>query len=422
MTGKEAIEYLDSYYLNVTKPDLNRIITLMNALGNPQKGLRCVHVAGTNGKGSTCAMVERMLREAGYRSGLFTSPHLIRYNERMQICGVPISDEELGEIVSELKPVAESTGLTFCEFEMTTAVGLMWFARKNCDIVVLEVGLGGALDASNVIDCPEVAVLTAMGMDHAALLGPTLSDVAAAKAGIVKKGGMVVSYGGCPEADRVFRRVCAEQGAHLREADFSRLEHVSLTLEGANFDLAPYRALSIPLAGAYQVRNAAVAVTALETLRENGWAISEEAIRRGLAAVRWPARFEVLRQEPLFLLDGAHNAHGMRAAVESLLVLLPEKKLTLVLGILADKDVEEMLELLSPLAARVFVIRPESPRALPAESLCAMLKERGIEAVSCDTVKQAVAAAAAAEGKNGAVCALGSLYLSGAVKEAVKDL
>ncbi len=422
MTGQEAIEYIHSFQWERHVPGLERIRQLLALLGDPQKGLKFVHVAGTNGKGSTSAMLASALRCAGYRVGLNTSPYIVTFHERIQVDGVMISDEELAELTERVRPAAESMAEHPTEFELITAIAMLYFKEQHCDIVVLEVGLGGGLDASNVIDCPEVAVLTAMGMDHAALLGPTLADVAAAKAGIVKPGGTVVSYGTCPEADAVFCRVCGEQHAEFREVDFSRLENIALDLTGGTFDMRPYRGLRVSLAGAYQVRNAAVAVTVLEALREKGWAISEDAIRRGLAAVRWPARFEVLRQKPLFLLDGAHNAHGVRAAVESLRALLPERKVTLVLGILADKDVEEMLELLSPLAARAFVIRPESPRALPVESLCAMLEARGVEAVPCETVKQAVAAAAAAAGETGAVCALGSLYLSGAVKEAVKDL
>jgi len=330
-----------------------------------------------------------------------------------------ISDEALAALVEPVRPVAESMAEQPTEFELITAIALLYFKEQMCDIVVLEVGLGGALDASNVIDVPEAAVLTAMGMDHVALLGPTQADIAREKAGIIKRGGTVISCGGCGEADEVFFHRCAELGAHLTEVDFSTLRNVELSLNGAEFDFGTRTKLRISLAGAYQVRNAALAVTTLEVLREKGWNISEESLRAGLEAARWAGRFEVLRQAPVFLLDGAHNAHGMRAAVESLKALLPEEKLIFVLGVLADKDTESMLDLLAPLAQRVFAVRPESPRAMEAPELCRLLAARGVAAVPCSTVEEAVASAVAEAGEAGAICALGSLYMSGAVRRAM---
>lgn len=422
MTGREAIDYIHSHQWERHAPGLDRIRTLLRALGDPQRGQKFVHVAGTNGKGSTCACVAAVLRSAGYRVGLNTSPYLMTFHERIRVDGEMISDGELASLVEEIRPAAEAMAEHPTEFELITAIALLYFRRRGCDISVLEVGLGGALDASNVIDVPEAAVLTAMGMDHVALLGPTQADVAAAKAGIVKPGGDVVSYGGCPEADAVFRRVCQERGARLTEVDFSRLRPRSLGLEGARLDFAPYGDLSLPLPGAYQLRNAAAAITALEVLREKGWRIPVESIRRGLASVRWPGRFEVLRRRPVFLLDGAHNAHGMAAAAESLRALFPGRKIVFLLGLLADKDVPAMLDALAPLAERVFTLRPESPRAMEAEALAGLLAERGVPARPCGTAGEGVRAAAEAAGRSGVVCALGSLYLSGDIRRAVEDL
>ena len=419
MTGQEAIAYIHSFQWEKHEPGLYRMRELLHALGDPQSELKFVHVAGTNGKGSTCAMLAAVLRAAGYRVGLNTSPYILTFHERIQINDRMISDEELAALVERVRPIAEAMAEHPTEFELITAIAMLYFKEQHCDIVVLEVGLGGELDASNVIDCPEVAVLTAMGLDHTAILGPTMIDVARAKAGIIKHGGAVVSYGGCAEADSVFRSVCAERGAALREVDFSKLQQVKPTLTGAEFAFAPYQRLQISLAGVYQTRNAATAITAVEVLREKGWAISEESIARGLAEARWPGRFEVLRREPLFLLDGAHNAHGMKAAAESLRALLPGQRAVMVLGILADKDVPDMLDLLVLLTEKAFVIRPDSPRALDAETLCAMLRKRNVEAIPCETAQQAVRSAMET-GK--AVCAVGSLYLSGAIKEAVADM
>lgn len=419
MTGEEAIAYIHSYGWERHAPGLSRVRELLRRLGDPQKGLRFLHVAGTNGKGSVCACLASVLEAAGYRVGLNTSPHLERFCERIRVNGEEIGGEALGRLLERVRPAAEAMAEHPTEFELITAVAFLYFLEKKCQIVILETGLGGALDASNVIDTPELAVLTAMGLDHAALLGPTLRDVAAAKAGIIKPGGDVVSRGGCPEADEVFRHACRERGAALTELDFSRLTVRSLRLEGTAFDFAPWKGLTVPLAGAYQAENAALALTALEALREKGWRVPEEAVRRGLAAVRWPGRFEVLRRSPVFLLDGAHNAHGMRAAAESLRTLFPERRLTFLLGILADKDAGEMVDLLSPLAERVFALRPDSPRAMDPAALCALLAERGVEARPCPSVEEGIGAALAAAGPEGVICALGSLYLCGEVRTAV---
>lgn len=419
MTGQEAIEYIHSFQWEKHTPGLYRIRELLEKLENPQKDLKFIHVAGTNGKGSTCAFLDSVLRAAGYRVGLNTSPYIMTFHERIRVDGEMISDTALADLTERVRPVAEAMAEHPTEFELITAIAMLYFKEQRCDIVVLEVGLGGALDASNVIDVPEVAVIAAMGMDHVALLGPTLTDIAKEKAGVIKSGGSVVSYGGCPEADAVFRYRCVEMGTHLNEVDFSALSRVKTDLSGAKFDFGIRKGLRIPLAGVYQVRNAALAVTALEVLREKGWKIPEEALRAGLARAQWAGRFEVLSQCPVFLLDGAHNAHGMRAAVESLKTLLPGQKLIFVLGMLADKDTGEMLELLVPLAQQVFAVRPDSPRAMEAEELSVLLKAQGVPAKACESVEAAVAAAVAAAGESGAVCALGSLYMSGAVRRAM---
>lgn len=423
MTGQEAVAYIDTFQWQAHAPGLERIRTLLHALGDPQKELKFVHVAGTNGKGSVCAYLASVLRCAGYRVGLCTSPFLEDFRERIQVDGKLIPPEVLGELTELARPAAEAMEDHPTEFELITAVAMLYFRRCRCDIVVLEVGLGGALDASNVIDVPEAAVITAMGMDHAAILGPTLGDIAAAKAGIIKPGGAVVSFGGCPEADAVIRERCREQGAQLTEVDFSRLRVVGTGLDGTDLEFAPYGALHVPLVGLYQAKNAAVAVTTVEVLEKRGWEISRRALEQGLASVCWPGRLEVVRRTgPVILRDGAHNAHGMAATVESLRALFPGKKLTILMGVMADKDVEDMLKLLAPIAGQVFTVRPESPRAMPAEELAALVNRYGVPAVPCAGVAAGLQAAAEAAGADGAVCALGSLYLVGEVRRAAERL
>lgn len=423
MTGQEAIAYIDAFQWQRHAPGLQRIRTLLGALGDPQKELKFVHVAGTNGKGSVCACLASILHRAGYRVGLCTSPFLEDFRERIQVDGALISPEELGALTEQVRPAAEAMPDHPTEFELITAVAMLHFLRCRCDIVVLEVGLGGALDASNVIDVPEVAVITAMGMDHAAILGPTLADIAAAKAGIIKPGGTVVSFGSCPEADDVIRERCREQGAELTEADFSRLRVLRTDLTGTDLEFAPYGALHVPLVGLYQAKNIAVAVTAAEVLQRKGWKISLQALREGLSAVRWPGRLEVIRPaDPVILRDGAHNAHGMAATVESLRALFPGRKLIILMGVMADKDVEEMLRLVTPIAQAVVTVRPESPRAMPAQDLAEGVRRFGVPACACASVEEGVRIAAMAAGPGGAVCALGSLYLAGEVRRAAESL
>ena len=422
MTGQEAIAYIHAYQWEKHAPGLERIRALLRVLGDPQRGMKFVHVAGTNGKGSTCAMLSAMLEAAGYRVGLNTSPYLEDFRERIQINGQLIPEEALAELVEEIRPAAEAMEDHPTEFELITAIALLYFRRQQCDIAVLEVGLGGALDASNVIDTPEAAVLAAMGLDHTAVLGPTLADVAAAKAGIIKPGGAVVSLGGCPEADAVFRRVCRERGAFLTEADFSRLGESRVTLAGTDVRLAPYGPLHLSLIGGYQLRNALLAVTAAEVLRDRGWAIDEAAVRAGLAAARWPGRMEVIRPaDPVILLEGAHNPQGAAAAAETLGELFPDRKIVLLLGMLADKDVNGVLEALAPLAEAVVTVTPPSLRALDAEALRSRLPYR-LPGCACGSVEEGVRIAAMAAGVGGAVCALGSLYMSSAVRRAAEQL
>ena len=302
------------------------------------------------------------------------------------------------------------------EFELITALAMVYFARHQCDIVVLEVGMGGALDSTNVIDVPEAAVIAAMGLDHVRELGPTMADIAEAKAGIIKPGGDVVIYGGSAEADPVFERTCREKGAALHRPDFAAIVPGSFDLDGQSFSYGQWKDLRIPLVGSYQMNNAAVVLETVKVLRNRGWKIGEGDVRRGLAATRWPARFEVLRRDPVFIVDGGHNPHGIQATARSLERLFPGKKFTFVTGVMADKDVESILGLIVPLADQFFTVRPNNPRAMPAQELAERIQAMGVKATPCASVEEGVARAIQAEGSDGVACALGSLYMSGDVR------
>ena len=418
MSYESTLAYIHAVSWVGHKPGLSRTQALLAALGSPEQRLKFVHVAGTNGKGSTAAMLASCLQAAGYRTGLYTSPYINRFNERIQVDGVSIGDEELEAVVDAVRPAADAMADTPTEFEIITAVGMLYFAQKQCDIVVLEVGLGGTLDSTNVIPVPEAAVITALGMDHVRELGPTIADIAAAKAGIIKPGGEVISYGGVPEADAVIERVCRAQHAVLHRVDFSRLRIGAGTLRDITFDFDGLDGVHLPLIAAYQPRNAAVAITALRVLRGRGWHVSEADIRRGLEQVSWPGRFELLRRAPVFLLDGSHNAHGMTATADSLRRTFPGQRFTFLMSVMADKDYPQMLDLLCPLAERFVTVTAANPRALPAETLAAEIRRRGLPAEACASIPAGVARARALAA-GGPVCALGTLYFSGDVRRAL---
>ena len=416
MTYEEALSYIHSICWKGSKLGLDRTRELLGKLDDPQKELKFIHIAGTNGKGSTAAMLSSILEEAGYRVGLYTSPFINRFNERMQVNHQPIPDEELAALTEYVRPHADAMADSPTEFELITALAMVWFARQKCDIVVLEVGMGGELDSTNIIDAPEAAVIAAMGMDHVKELGPTMADIARAKAGIIKEGGRVVSYGGNPEADEVIAAVCRARNASLCQPDFSAIVPGDFSLEGQTFSYKGWRGLRIPLVGAYQMNNAAVVLETVEVLRQRGWSVSDEAVRQGLADTRWPARFEVLRRDPVFIVDGGHNPHGIRATAESLSRLFPGRKITFVTGVMADKDVEHILGLIVPLADQFFTVRPDNPRAMDAGELAARIEAMGAKATACASVRDGVDRAIQAEGPHGVACALGSLYMSGEVR------
>ena len=416
MTYEEALSYIHSICWKGSKLGLDRTRELLGKLDGPQKELKFIHIAGTNGKGSTAAMLSSILEEAGYRVGLYTSPFINRFNERMQVNHQPIPDEELAALTEYVRPYADAMADSPTEFELITALAMVWFARQKCDIVVLEVGMGGELDSTNIIDVPEAAVIAAMGLDHVKELGPTMADIARAKAGIIKEGGRVVSYGGNPEADEVIAAVCRARNASLCQPDFSAIVPGDFSLEGQTFSYKGWRGLRIPLVGAYQMNNAAVVLETVEVLRQRGWSVSDEAVRQGLADTRWPARFEVLRRDPVFIVDGGHNPHGIRATAESLRRLFPGRKITFVTGVMADKDVEHILGLIVPLADQFFTVRPDNPRAMDAGELAARIEAMGAKATACASVRDGVDRAIQAEGPHGVACALGSLYMSGEVR------
>lgn len=422
MTVQEALTYIHSYFWKGSIPGLSRTQALLNLLGNPEKKLRFIHVAGTNGKGSTAAMLASILRCAGYRTGLYTSPYINRFHERMQVDGAEISDGDLCEITAYVKPFAESIEDHPTEFELVSCIAFEYFARKGCDIVVLEVGMGGELDSTNVIDPPEAAVITNIGLDHTEELGDTLEKIAATKAGIIKPGCQTVIYRAAPSVEAVFEARCEAVGATLHKADFDSIALRSHGLEGQTFDTAAYKGLELPLLGAHQLHNAAVVLQTIEALKEKGWRITEQNIRDGLKTVHWPGRFEVLGHKPLFLVDGGHNPQCIEALTANIRDYLAGRPLTVLTGVMADKDYNCMYPSVAPFAGRFITVTPDNPRALSAEDLKTYLSQFGKPVTACETVGDGVAEAIRQAGPDGVVLAYGSLYMVGDIRAAAARL
>lgn len=413
MTGQEAVELIHREAWIGREPGLSRTIKLMGKLGDPHKKLKFVHITGTNGKGSTAAMVASALTAAGLKTGLCTSPHLWRFHERFQVDGRPIPDETLGRIGERVIIAGREMSDPATEFELMNAVGMLYFLEAGCDIVVLEVGLGGRLDSTNVIPAPEAAVITNIGLEHTAQLGNTRALIAGEKAGIIKPGCDTVLYHQSREVEEVVERVCARLDVPLTRTAPEELDVLASGLEGQTFTYRGRGPYHIPLLGEHQRYNAAAALETLWVLGRRGWNIPETAIAEGLSKTVWPGRLELVRRSPDVILDGGHNPQCMEALGRALRELYPEKKLIFLTGVLADKDYPAMMGEILPLAKEFFTITPDSERAMSAADLAAWLEERGAKATPCGSTREGIDRALAAAGKSGAVCVTGSLYMIG---------
>ena len=422
MNATEAIEYIHSVCWKGSIPGLERTENLLKLMGNPEKKLKFVHIAGTNGKGSTAAMTASILQQAGYRVGLYTSPYIYRFHERMQVNGVEISDEDLAAVTEYVKPLAQSLEVSPTEFELVCCIAFEYFLRQNCDIVVLEVGMGGAFDATNVIECPEVAVITNIGLDHTDFLGNTVEEIAETKAGIFKEGGRAVIYRSSESVEKVFEDVCAQRHVSLKKADFDGLKLHSCGLEGQSFDCGQRKNLFLPLLGVHQLKNAAVVLSIADTLVEQGWHISEENIRDGLRYARWPGRFDIVGRDPLFIIDGGHNPQCIEALVVNIQDYLKDQKVIALTGVLADKDYADMYKPVMPLVQEFVCVTPPNPRKLEAAELAHHLQSVGAKATACDSIEAGVRTAREKAGTDGVVLCFGSLYTIGSIKEALDAL
>ena len=426
MTLQEAISYLNNAEWKSDHAGLDRMEALCERLGHPERDLRFIHIAGTNGKGSVSAMLDSILRSAGYRVGLFTSPYIQRFNERIRVDGAEISDGDLARDTAAVKACVDAMDAAPTAFERITAVALVHFRRMHCDWVVWECGLGGRLDATNVIPTALLSVITGIALDHCHILGNTIAEIAAEKAGIIKPGVPVLFGEGDESAAAVIRRTAQERGSPLIRTDFAAIADISAGLSGTAFRFRG-RAVRLPLLGLYQTRNAATVLTAVDLLRRRGLEIPESAVTEGLSAVRWKARFEPLSRDPLVFYDGAHNPQGVAGAMENIGRLLSplteDGRVVLLMGVIAEKDHRRMIAALAACASAVVTVRPESPRALSAEETAAEFRACGVRAEPAASIADGVRAAVdlARREKRPLVC-LGSLYLYGPVREALETL
>ena len=419
MTAEEAIAYIESVSWKGSIPGLERPQELLERMGNPEKALKYIHIGGTNGKGSTAAMTAKILETAGYKVGLYTSPHITRFHERIRVNGEDISDADLAAVTEYVKPLAEAMADAPTEFELVWCIAVEYFKRMGCDIVVTEVGMGGEMDATNVIPVPEVAVLTNIGLDHTDFLGSTLEEIATTKAGIIKEGGHAVIYPSTPSVEAVLADICQSRNVSMKKVDFSQIHSVSHSLEGQVFDCGNRKGLKLPLLGQHQLYNAAVALYVIDTLIEKGWNITEEQIRTGMAQTKWAGRFDIMGHDPLFIIDGGHNPQCLEALVKNIEDYLPGRRIVGLTGVLADKDYGDMYQPVMPLIEQFVCITPPSDRKLEATELAEHLRQTGAKATACDTIEQGVQLAKQLAGKDGVVLCFGSLYSISDIQKAL---
>ena len=434
MNYSETLQWIHSTGRFGIKPGLKRMSKMMELLGDPHKRIKVIHIAGTNGKGSTAAFLSKILEKSGYRVGMYTSPYLEAFTNRMAINGEDIPEDTLVEIVKKMKPLVKEISADpelgqMTEFEVVTSIAFYYFASQAPDFVVLEVGLGGRLDATNIIENPLVAVVTNIGLEHTEILGDTIEKIAWEKAGIIKDSVSVVTAVPRPEALRVIQEKCQEKHAplfNLREK--VSIEKKSSSLEGQAFDYVNpqgliLKDLCIRLLGEHQIINASTAVAVTEVLREKGFTISENSIGEGLKAARWAGRLEVMGKNPLLILDAAHNTDGVKSLQKALQEQVEYAKLVLVIGILGDKALDDMLKEIIPMADKIVITKPDSPRAAEPETVAETAeKYTRLPIILEDSIPRAINIALSLAEPEDLLLISGSLYTISEARKAVMQM
>lgn len=420
MNYTEAMAYIESLQCYGCVPGLANIEKLCKLVGDPQKALKFVHIAGTNGKGSVLAYVSTILQTAGYKVGRYISPTIQDYRERFQINGKMISRPALCTYLEQVKEAAEKMQAEDdaqpTPFEVETAVSFLYFLDKKCDIVILETGLGGRLDATNVIPAPLCTVFSSISMDHMAFLGASLEEIAVQKAGIIKDASHVVTCAQKEEVMRVLQETAAAHGCSFSVADVKRASRIKYGIKKQSFCYEGCRNLTITMAGQYQIENAVLAVETVRVLGKEGFVVSEEQMRQGLLLTKWTGRFTVISQKPLFVADGAHNEDAAARLAESIRYYFADKRILFIIGILKDKEYDKILRQTAPLAEHIITVTPPNPaRAMSGYELA---KEAGAyheRVTAADSMLEAVELSylLAGEDKNTVIIAFGSLSILG---------
>lgn len=426
MKEQEVLDYIESISGLGIVPGLDSIKELCRRLGNPQEKLKFVHVAGTNGKGSVSSFVATALQYGGYRVGRYISPTIFEYRERIQVNGRMISKADLGKLMERVKAACDdivAEGMTQpTPFEVETALGFLYFVEKKCDIVVLEVGMGGRLDATNLIQTPVLTILTSISMDHMKFLGNTLTDIAREKAGIIKSCCPVVSALQEAEALAVIQKTAEEKKCSLQVLQKDDIKKIKYGLEKQTFDFHMYPKLEIHLAGQYQVENAALAVLALEELAKCGYPVREEKLREGFINTSWPGRFQILSRKPYFVVDGAHNEDAAKRLAESIEFYFTNKRIIYIMGVLSDKEYVKIIQLTQSFADQIITITPPGTN----RSLCALDLAKEVALIhpnvtAVDSLEEAVEIGYLLAGKEDVIIAFGSLSFQGKMIELVRN-
>lgn len=421
MKYEEALKYITTSKKFGEKHGLEGIARLCKMLSDPQKKLKFVHVAGTNGKGSTCSYIANILKEAGYKTGLYTSPFIYEFNERIRVNNENISDEDLAEVMTEVKSVIdkllEDGYPQPTEFEVITACAFLYFFREKCDIVVLEVGLGGRFDSTNIIENPLCCAISSIGYDHMQYLGETLSDIAFEKCGIIKEGSPVVIYPDQKEeAKKVIEKIATDRKADVIRTDKADINIKEMNLDGSIFDACGLFDVETNLSGEHQVYNAVTAINVILELKRKGYKINEGIIKKGISGTKWPARMEKLCDNPCVIFDGAHNTDGMEVFVNNIKKLADGKRVIIILGMVKDKEYDKCIRLLDGVADVLITTTVENPRKETAENLMKKAEFMNCEKYITKNVGEAIDRAFSIYDENSIIFAAGSLYMASEVK------
>ncbi|MEG2984162.1 MAG: folylpolyglutamate synthase/dihydrofolate synthase family protein [Peptostreptococcaceae bacterium] len=431
MNYNEALKYIHGSHKFGVRLGLDNIKKLLELLDNPQDKLKIIHIAGTNGKGSTCSFISTILKEGGYKVGLYTSPFLETFTERIRVNGDNIPEDEVGNIVSLIKEKIEvmvNEGYSYpTEFEIVTAMAFYYFYKENVDFVALEVGLGGRYDATNVIEKPIVSVITSISMDHIGVLGDTLGKIAFEKGGIIKENCTTIVYPQKYEAGQVIKNICKENRSKYIECNFNDINikqsNINLQRYDCIINKKEYKDLEIKLIGDHQVKNSVLALNVIDYINDNlGLNISEECIRKGLAQTSWPGRIEKIKENPMFIIDGAHNEEGAESLAKAMDKYFKDKNKVLIIGMLEDKDISSVLDILIPRFNKVITTTPDNPRSIDADKLKKKIEEYNIDVISKPKINEAVEYALQNTKKEDVIISAGSLYMIGNVRSIIKNL